>query len=1140
MAAVDHREQLRMIRTFPSLVRFLRDELDWPIETDDFEELTFEYTAEELGIDSANAAKIDEIKRLRPLVANQPWGVFFVKFEPKRLPVVALRRILAGVVVKKRATADAAEQPKWAEDDLLFISNYGEGQDRRISFAHFSKDPAKSDMPTLKVIAWDELDTPLHLDHTADVLAERLAWPTAGAEVDVGAWRERWRSAFELEHKEVITTSRRLAVRLAELARRIRGEILRVLAIETSDGKVTRLMEALRTSLVHDLDADGFADMYAQTIAYGLLSARIADPHADTADDLALHMRTNPLLRELLEAFLHVGGRQALTTTRDAIDFDELGVVDIVELLDGANMEAVVRDFGDRNPLEDPVIHFYELFLQEYDATKRTQRGVFYTPRPVVSYIVRRVDQLLRETFGLEDGLADVSTWEEMRARDPLLILPKGVDPSTPFVQILDPATGTGTFLVEVIDLIYKQMCEKWARQRLDRDIVSLWNEYVSEHLLPRLHAYELLMAPYAIAHLKVGLKLHETGYLFDSDARARIFLTNALEPADGEGQQVIETMLPALAREAQDVNEIKRANPFTVIIGNPPYAGHSRNNDVRSIVERVYDYKRDVPELLKPAQAKWLQDDYVKFIRLAEYLVVRSGVGVVGYITNHSYLDNPTFRGMRRHLLDTYGSMAVVDLHGNTTKREVAPDGSADENVFDIKQGVCITVALRNPSQSDLATVDVADVLGSRDLKYKTLISGAPITRQTIEPTPPFYLLRVQDARLRDEYETFDSVRDVLGVYGDPAPGIVTTHDEFAISFSRRETIEKVEALLSSRNEAEARQLFRLCGQSQWRYDDAVDELPRENWQKQVGPVLYRPFDIRYTVYNRHVAVHQRLRASRHFLGTTHNLGLLIGKAGQVVGAGEWNLVSCTRTPVDFNYFYRGGACNFPLYLKRDGARLDFKDGVNILPSFRAAIASLAEASAEREREVVPESIFGYIYAVLHSREYRARYAEFLKIDFPRIPRPSDAELFWALAELGAELISVHLLESSRAHETTCKYNGPSRPEVGRVAWANGVVWLDAPAPRNGQVRPGTIGFQEVPAEAWELQIGGYQVAHKWLKDRKGRVLSEADIRHYEEVITALTATDRLMNDIDGVIQDHGGWPHAFAIPSLLESGYL
>ena len=305
----EYRDALRDIRSFPSLIKFLRDELDWPISSDDFEELTFDYTPEELGIDTANAAKIQEIKRLRPLSVTQPWGIFFVKFEPKQLPVVALRRILSRVVMKKRASANSADRAAWQMDDLLFISNYGDGEERRISLAHFCQDKQKNDLPTLMVLGWDNLDTPLHLDNVAEKLSEGLSWPDD--EEDTKRWRESWQSAFTLRHREVITTSQALAVRLAELARAIRDRIKTVLSIETDNGPITKLMTGFKEALVHDLDADGFADMYAQTIAYGLLSARIEHPEGRTADDFAAQMPiTNPFLKELMETFLDVGGRK--------------------------------------------------------------------------------------------------------------------------------------------------------------------------------------------------------------------------------------------------------------------------------------------------------------------------------------------------------------------------------------------------------------------------------------------------------------------------------------------------------------------------------------------------------------------------------------------------------------------------------------------------------------------------------------------------------------------------------------------------------------------------------------------------------------------------------------------------------------
>ena len=758
----DHRKRLASIRRFDQLVAYLRDELGWPIDSDDFEDLTFDYTPEELGIDAKNAAKIRKIKRLRPLVPGQPWGIFFVKFEPKRLPVVALRRILGRVALKKRPSANRSEHQTWVADDLLFVSNYGERGERHIAFAHFSKSRDGHDLPTLKVLEWDRLDTRLHLDAVARELTDHLTWPDD--EGDPDAWRERWRAAFKLRHREVITTSKELSDRLAELARAIRDRIRTALAIETEFGPLTKLMKAFRTALVHDLDEARFADMYAQTIAYGLLSARITDPAHRTTDDLAAHMRTNPFLKALMETFLRVGGGSG-KAGGPRIDFDELGVCEVLELLDEANMEAIVLDFGDRNPQEDPVIHFYEHFLAAYDKEQKLRRGVFYTPRPVVSHIVRSLDELLGSDFGLTDGLADTTTWGEMAKRHEKLKIPEGTPPGQAFVQILDPATGTGTFLVEVIDLIHNRMAAKWkAQSHGEEKIHALWNQYVPKHLLPRLHGYELLMAPYAIAHLKIGLKLYETGYRFESDERARVYLTNALEPAGS--RQLTLDFLPALAHEAQAVNDIKRKQRFTVVVGNPPYSGLSSNMSpwIDGLLKgRLPDgtatasyYHVDGEPLGE--RKVWLQDDYVKFIRFSQWLLDGTGVGVLGYISNHGYLDNPTFRGMRWSLMQSFDRLRLLDLHGNLKKKEAPPGGGRDVNVFDIQQGVAIGLFTKATAAN--RCVCHADLWGEREQKYRWLREHGSADTEWVqlEAGPPFHL-----------FEPFDDA-ETGAYYGWPA----------------------------------------------------------------------------------------------------------------------------------------------------------------------------------------------------------------------------------------------------------------------------------------------------------------------------------------------------------------------------------
>ena len=1143
----DHRSALASIKRFDQLIAYLRNEMGWPIDGGDFEELTFEYTPEELGIDTKNAAKIQEIKRLRPLVPHQPWGIFFVKFEPKRLPVVALRRILSQVALKKRAAANSAERTAWAKDDLLFVSNYGVGDERQISFAHFSTPTNGHDLPTLKVLGWDNLDTALHLDTVATELTEHLAWPKNDS--DASAWREQWRAAFTLRHREVITTSRELSVRLAELARTIRDRITTALAIETKRGPLNTLMKAFQAALVHDLDADGFADMYAQTIAYGLLSARIADPHKKTVDDFASHMRTNPLLRDLMETFLKVGGRHTKPGA-EGIDFDELGVAEVVELLDNAKMDAVVRDFGDRNPREDPVIHFYELFLKEYDAEKRMQRGVFYTPRPVVSYIVRSVHALLRSEFGLKDGLADTATWEEMAERHEGLRIPNAISPDQGFVQILDPATGTGTFLVAAIDLIHKTLVAKWQAQGHDETkIDALWNEYVPEHLLPRLHGYELLMAPYAIAHLKIGLKLYETGYRFGRDERARVYLTDALEPAQDFSQGAFDFAIQALADEAQAVNDIKRAARFTVIIGNPPYSGHSANKGawIRELLRgsagnrRVENYFEVDGGSLNERNPKWLNNDYVKFIRLAHWQIECTGRGVIGFITSNSYLNSPTFRGMRESLAATFPRAHLLDLHGNANNRDRAPDGGKDENVFDIKEGVAISLFTCPPVEPRRFSraYNHADVWGVREQtdgtgKYDRLVASDAASTEwhALSPKPPLRLFVPRDDALHDEYEAGASISDIFPVN---SVGIVTARDKLAIQWTA-EDMGRIAEDFAARGTEAARTFYDLGKDARdWQVQLAQEDVRRHDGH--IRPVLYRPFDRRFTYYtgkSRGFICMPRPEVMRHMLAGK-NVALVTARSNKSSNSDHF---FCSRFIVETKCGESTTqSCTIPLYLypATEGETLSHwpAGSRGRLPNFnREFIADLekriklpfvSDGKGDLNKTFGPEDVFHYLYAVLHSPEYRRRYADFMKSDFPRIPLPTNRALFSALILPGARLVSLHLMEAdSRRAAPAFPSSGSNQVDQVRYAPPSsglpGCVWINREQ-----------YFESVEPEIWASTIGGYRPAEKWLKDRKGRTLSEDDIDHYRKIVAALTDTRRLMTEIDEVIGKHGGWPGAF-----------
>ena len=1055
---------------------------------------------------------------MRPLSANQPWGVFFVKFEPKRLPVVALRSILGRVTLKRRASPNDEDRPAWAKEDLLFISNYGEGHARQISFAHFAAPTGTSKLPTLKVLGWDGLDTALHLEYVGQELTSRLAWPDDEEAVD--AWRDQWREAFTLGHREVITTAQMLAVHLAALARNTRDRISTVLQIEADNGRITRLMKSFRDALLHDLDAEDFADMVAQSLAYGLLSARITDPQSP-GTGLAEHMRTNPLLRDLMSSFL--------SDQQTELDFDEMGVAEVVDLLDRANIDAVLRDFGDRNPREDPVIHFYESFLTEYDRQKKIQRGVFYTPRPVVSYIVKSVDAVLRNKFGLEDGLADVTSWAEMADRENFTI-PNGISPSQDFVQILDPATGTGTFLVEVIDLIHRTLQTKWrARGFNPKHIESLWNEYVPQHLLPRLHGYELLMAPYAIAHLKIGLKLYETGYRFGGEARARVYLTNALEPAQSVSG-LLDFAIPALAHEAQAVNEIKAMHRFTVILGNPPYAGHSANKNmwIRELLRgkvdnaAVENYFTVDGSPLNERNSKWLNDDYVKFLRLAHWQIERTGAGVVGFITNHSYLDNPTFRGMRQSLNATFPKIWLIDLHGSVKKREGSSIRGKDENVFDIQQGVAVSLLAKKNGLPRV--VRHVDLWGTRAEKYRTLLEPKDdeLTWEDLYPSKPFNLFIPQDGTLWQEYEQGWKITDIFPIN---VLGFQTHRDRFAVAHERGEIEYRVKDMLDTdKPDQVLEEKYRISNNRDWQISKARASLREVDDPLQgVIPCSYRPFDTRWCFFGHEFMDYPRQILMNH-VARKKNICLLVPRQ---IGTSIWLHAFVADKPAnDCLISNKSKEANyvFPAYwyphLEGEETSQDplMKKRVeNLRPDFRSLM------DTKFQHHYSPEEILGYIYAVLHSPSYRSRYLHYLKADFPRVPLAESSALFVSLSRVGVRLISVHLMEVESTDARVSfpvigsgqvdsqRYTPPNGGQAGRV-WINTDQYFDG-----------------VDHAAYAFAIGGYQPAEKWLKDRRGRMLSPDDVGHYCRIIPVLAETRRRMTEIDNIVDHYGGWPAAF-----------
>jgi len=1138
--------KLQQVKNFDKLLQYLHTELGWPVEGREIDDIAFPFDLEaDLGLNKNEVAKVRHVYRLKKMHKKQPFGIFFVDFEGKKMPVAVLKRILRSLALRRRANARSADQLAWDVEDLIFISAVGEEKDssREISFAHFRKEP--DGRHVLKVLAWDGGDTPLKMEHVDEVLHQCLRFPDDVSDID--AWRNSWTAAFRASLGQNIRRSEELAQALAKLAMRINMEALSLIKKESANGPLRTLHAGFKDALIHDLTQEAFTDCYAQTITYGLLTAAITKVNQAGVKDLTstsvldLVPSTNPFLKDILSSFLEAGGRG-----EKGIDFDDLGVQDVIDLLrsESTDLPNILRDFGNLTQDEDPVIHFYETFLKIYNKEERVKRGAFYTPRPVVSYIVRSVDELLRKEFGLEDGLADTTTWGEMIRRNPAIKLPpltdnpgekKTIKETEPFVQILDPATGTATFLVEVINVIEKTVKAKaWAKlkngpydhdQHSKRDeVLKAWNEYVPEHLLKRIHAYEIMMAPYVIAHMKVGLKLAETGYRFEVEERARIYLTNALEPAKDFSDR-LNFDAPALAVEAKQVNDVKTHKRYTVILGNPPYKGHSLNKGewIRGLVDAYY-FVDGAP--LKERLNKWLQDDYVKFIRLAESIICNSGAGVAAMITNHSYIDNPTFRGMRQKLASSYSLISIVDLHGNTTKKEKSPDGGADKNVFEIKQGVSCHFMVNGGKNSGIYH---AETWGSTSAKYAWLYGNSleSSNSKKVALERPFYVFKPQNTENAGAYERGLKISDIFSV---SAPGFVTSRDHMVIAFTSDELLAKIAKFSDKKlSEEQVRNIF-FPGKKEgnypagdtrgWKLETARKKIRDDkNWSQRSADCTYRPFDVRKIYWCPWMIDWPGPTASKHIVPGP-NLTLNVGRAGQVIGQDRWDIVFCSKNVADFNLFRRGGNSVFPLYSyeSESQASLNLTNGPrhNLKAEF---INKLSAATGTPEVSILPQEAFFYIYATLHSLTYRDAYEVYLRTDYPRIPIPRDAGVYRMLVELGSQLVSCHTME--RVPETPMfNVNETIGVMIQSPEWVDGVIWLNDKK---------SVGIKGVEKIVWEHQIGGYKVCQKWLSYRDGKSFSAEDALHFGKTLSSVIETQRLQKLIDEAITLEGGLENAF-----------
>lgn len=865
-----------------------------------------------------------------------------------------------------------------------------------------------------------------------------------------------------------ISRSETLALALAQRSQLLRDFLAEELVRQQAshkEGRLYGLFDVFKQQIFHELTLKEFADAFAQMLAYGLFLARLNSVGAI----ITLHNARQfvpgsfRLIQELVE-FLSELEKEEYRDVRWVVE-------EVLSIVNNLNLPAIHEDlsFRQRKAVSrkvraadeeehrlferDPFIYFYEDYLKAYDKATRKARGVYYTPPPIVNFIVRAIDDILKDSFGIKDGLADHDK-----------------------VTVLDFACGTGTFLLEIFQRIFDNIGGPGAGKAAS---------VVREHMLARIFGFEYLIAPYTIAHLKLSQYLKDQGHPLQGGERLQVYLTNTLEPVEPQGN----LLLPAITAEVKAAQDVKDRK-ILVITGNPPYSAHSRNTG--TWIKSAIDAYKYIDGVHFGERKHWLHDDYVKFIRFAQWKMERAETGIVGIITNHSWLDNPTFRAMRFSLMKTFDQIYVIDLHGNTKKREISPDGSLDTNIFDIEQGVAISLFIKKAGLEK--GVWRGDIWGTRLSKYKAAAAEtiAKFGWKRLRVDAPDYLF-IETGKLshKRKYNKYWSLPEI---FRDNSPGIITARDGFALSFTRTELIRRVSRLIASDDSDSAlRREFGLDDTRGWSLKKSRKSL-REgpDWKRSIKLMLQAPFDLRHIPYDPRLIDWGRWK----FIARLPANSLSISVPRKIDIQRPWEHIFAVEglsshhavSMKEVNYL-------FPLIIDKSE---------NYAPDFRKFIDGVWD------HHYTPEEIFGYIYAVLHAPTYRKRYAEFLRLDFPRIPFPKSSNNFEKLSRLGWALVQAHLLlELPRRNLGQYYGKGENAVEVLRYSPAHQTVSINE-----------TQSFKPISEDVWNFHVGGYQVLKKYLDSRRKakRTLSLDEINHVAKVADSVAFTIAQMAAIDRV----------------------
>lgn len=1077
-------DRLRMLlRAAPkspeNLFNLLQNGLDWPIPDGlSWGDIQLDWEPEELHLDPVKVARLERISQIPPLTMGQKFGVFVLDFEGGRLPIGAVRRIVQRLVRNERSRQDTGKIPQFDLNDLLFFCL----SERSHDVLHVVGFRDSGGKRILKVLSWGDSVTEAKLDLIVSRAVPDLRWigdgPSIAVELDSAHGFGGYRAP--------IRNAEALSSRMAEVAQELKSEVLALYDVETEEGPLRRLYADFRTELVADLTEEKFADVYAQTMVYGLFTARVAHPEAFKDGEVASLVKfENPLLNEIYTRFRE--------ETDGEIDVDALGLADLSAQLAVTDVESVVADFGAKNKREDPVVHFYEAFLAKYDPRARISAGAFYTPLPVVRFIVRAVDQVLKESFGLPMGVADSGTWGEVCARLGITV-PPSINPKARFVAMLDPATGTGTFLVEWI----RQAEESYKSVNPRGD----WPAHLQHVVFPSMHAFEYMLAPYAIAHLRIALAAKEYGV---ESPTMTILLTDALDhPSE---QMTIAEFTDPVAAEGERAAQLKRDTRFTVVIGNPPYereqkaAGISdkrKGGVVRYGTSGVAPLLDNVIEPMRIAgqgkHVKNLYNDYVYFWRFGTWRATEQpkGPGIVAFITASSFLDGVSIGGLRHHFRDTFDELHVIDLGGE------GRGARTDENVFDILTPVAIAVGVRGVGGKSCG-VDFAKVTGTRVEKFDWLETHDLTDSGAIDI--PGSGLSVFTSVTANDYQAWPEITDIfpLILNGTKAGRTWVVSPE-------RGTLNRRLATLFDATPEQKNILFKDSPTGRKVSDKTPTRsiMPGKFGRESVLGMTIPP---RIARYGYRSFDRQLIIADPRFLDRPGS-GWKLAGTKQVffttltsTKLGRGPVVTATPYVPDLHHFSGRGA----------------KDIIPIWRDFNATEPNVGSQLQDALAEVLgtavtTEDLAAYVYALTGTSAFADRFSDALgeRSGPVHVPITKDRTVFARAAALGRELIWWHTWGERFGEQRTV--SGAAE----EVAPVRGLPDAFAYDREVGLLRVGTGSFGPISADVWEFEVSGLKVLQSWLGYRmsKGKGRKSSPLNELRP--TKWTFTDELLLLLD------------------------